>query len=349
MSSPADEGLPRHRALCPTVTWRWLAAGGCLVALLAAGSWLERPFQHPTSANQRSAPTASCRLPVYLTGSKIGGFLTVPGYNFTRDRNAPDGSRSYDAVLGKWLPVDPRLVSRDGKWWTYQTPTDPSRSGPSTIHLVDQGGVDRTVWTGDGLAALIGWTDQGAVFVHTSAALHYVVEYWLIQAPFGTLRSLPAIAGDSLGTDASGRWTMRDLPTSPAADSNAPLRWTLSRTDISTGATVTWWDGTIPGLVQLLGFDANEHPVLRIVPDAANHDRLVVLAAPRTETEIVGDAALINLFPSTIVGDQHGIWFGDANGVVWLWTSKNGLQRVAAPPTYAGDQPGFAAIAGPCR
>lgn len=329
--------------------WRWLAAGGSLLVLVAAGLCLERPFQHPALAKHSSTPTASCRLPVYLTGSKIGGFLTVPGGKFTRDPKAPDGSRSYDTVLGKWLPVDPRLISRDGNWWTYQTPTNPSSSGASTIHLVDERGVDRTVWTGEGLAALIGWTDQGAVFVHTSAELHYVGEYWLVQTPFGTLRSLPAIAGEALGTDSSSRWTMRDLPTSSATDNNAPLRWTLSRTDIRTGATVTWWDGTIPGLVELLGFDANQHPVLRIVPDAAYHDRLVVLTAPRAETEIVGDAGAINLFPSTIVGDQHGIWFGDSNGVVWLWTAENGLRQVAQPPTYAGDQPGFAAIAGPCR
>jgi len=343
-------------ALSVSMSWRWLAlTAGCLLTIAAAGLSLERPWQHPAGSVQ---PT-SCRLPVYLSSSNIGGFLTVPGYAFTKAPGNPfiqeaksvDGWWSYDAATAKWLPADYRMASLDGNWWVYATPlASATLSAPATLHLVDRHGSDRTVWTGSGRAYPLGWTSGGAIFVHVVAAPHFHNEYWLVDPSTMTLRSLPPMPGEIVGIDASGSWAIRNQLTGPASDSKAPQHWTVVRTDIGSGATVTWWDQTIPALVTATGFDGDQHPILRIVPFDSDRERYVLLTSPNTQTEITGDARAMKFYPGSALGDAHGVWFGDVQGAVWLWKPGRGLQQVARLPTQLAASFGdVAVIAGPCR
>jgi hypothetical protein len=75
-----------------------------------------------------------------------------------------------------------------------------------------------------------------------------------------------------------------------------------------------------------------------------------LLTSPKTEAQITGDAHAAAFVPVTAVGDDHGVWFGDVNGAVWLWNAAQGLKRVAQLPTHASDSGSDSAIiAGPCR
>jgi len=322
-----------------------ILAWAILLPIAAAGLWLQHPWQHPG----RNAQPTSCQLPVYLSTSNTGGFLTVPGYGFTAApgntfigaAKGADKRWSYDATLARWLPVDQRMISSDGNWWVYATPLQPSVS--ASFHLVDRRGSDRTVWTGSGRAIPLGWTASGAVFIHVGASPQFQAEYLLVNPSTGTLRSLTPIQGEPAGVDATGLWGVRNLVAGLESDSHAPIHSTVLRTDTSTGAMVTWWDKTIPALVLVLGFDGDGRPILGIngIPE-----RYVLLASPNTETEITGDGGAIEFVPVSTLGDAHGVWFGDFNGAVWLWHAGQGLKRVAQVSTQSTDA---LVIAGPCR
>lgn len=322
-----------------------LAAGILVTIATAAGLWLEHPWQHRPA----SAQTSSCRLPVYLSTTNSGGFLTVPGYAFTAapekafvgEAKGVDKHWSYDASAAKWLPVDHRMLSPDGKWWVYATPLEASIS--ATVHLVDLRGSDRTVWTGAGRAFLLGWMAAGAAFIHVGPAPQYQNEYLAVDPVTGTLRTLPSIAGEAAGADATGLWGTRNLPAGLDTDQHAPLHSTVFRTDTSTGTTVTWWDQTMPALVYVLGFDEHSHPMLGIIGVS---ERYMLLTSPKTETEVTGDARAVAFSPASTLGDSHGIWFGDFDGVVWRWNVGQGLKPVAQVSTHSREA---VVIAGPCR
>ena len=323
-------------------------AAGILVTIAAAALWLEHPWQHRAASTQ---PT-SCRLPVYLSTSNSGGFLTVPGYAFTAapanafagEAKGADKHWGYDASIGRWLPVDQRMISSDGNWWAYATPLQPSIS--ASFHLVDRRASDRTVWTGSGRAYPLGWTAAGAVFAHLGPSPLYQTEYLLVDPSTGTPRSLAPIVGEPAGVDASGIWSIRNLLAGLESDKNPPLHSTVFRTDISSGATVAWWDRTTPALILILGFDRDRRPILGAVPTDGGPERYFLLASPNTEAEITGDARAAEFAPVSALGDSHGVWFGDLQGVVWLWTADQGLKRVAQVSTHPTDG---VVIAGPCR
>src|ERR1700730_3994723 len=139
------------------------------------------------------------------------------------------------------------------------------------------------------------------------------------------------------------------MPTGPESDNNPLLHSTVIRADIRTearfypGGTVTWWDKTLPALVILLGFDRDGHPILAI---SGFPERYVLLTSPNKEAEITGDARAAEFAPVSALGDSHGVWFGDLQGVVWLWIAGQGLTRVAQVSTHSPDG---VIIAGPCR
>ena len=320
------------------MSWRGrLLASAVVLPIAAVGLWLEHPWQHPA----RPMPPTSCRLPVYLSTSNTGGFLTVPGYAFTKASGNPfieeaksaDHYWSYDAAIGRWLPVDYRMISLDGNWWVYATPLGSvTRSAPSAVHLVDRHGSDRIVWSGTGPAGPLGWTSSGAIFFHLAAEPQFQTEYWLVDPSTGTLRSLPSLPGEAFGIDASGTWGLSNELTVPAWDAKSPEHWTVVRTDIKSGASVTWWDQTIPALVIGMGFDRDHHPILRIASFSGDRERWVVLTSPHTQTEITGDAGAIKFSSMSALGDTHGVWFGDDGGAVWLWRPRPPEGRSTADP-----------------
>jgi hypothetical protein len=322
-----------------------ILAWAILLPIAAVGLWLQHPWQHPARTVQ---PTA-CQLPVYLSTSNTGGFLTVPGYAFTAApgngfigaAKGADKHWSYDATLARWLPVDQRMISPDGNWWVYATPLEPSVS--ASFHLVDRHGSDRTVWTGSGRTIPLGWTAGGAVFAHIGPSPNFQTEYRLVDPSTGTLRSLAPILAEPVGANGSGLWGIRNLVEGLESETNPAIHSIVSRTDVSSGATVSWRDQTIPALVILLGFDGDGRPILGI---SGIPERYVLLTSPNTETEITGDAHAAEFVPVTALGDAHGVWFGDLHGAVWLWKAGQGLQRVAQVPTHSTDA---VVIAGPCR
>jgi hypothetical protein len=325
-----------------------ILASVIVLSIAAAGVWLQHPWQRPAATLQ----TTSCRLPVYLSSANTGGFLTVPGYaftpvpdkTFTGEAKGPEKHWSYDAQNHRWLPVDHRMISPDGKWWAYATPLPPAVS--ASFHVVDRHGSDRTVWFGSGYLFALGWTKGGAAFVHIGPSPEHRTEYLLVDASTGRLRSLAPIGGDPFATDASGLWGTRNVPIGPQSDMREPIRSTVIHANIDTGTTVTWWDQTRPPAGIILGFDQDhQHPILALIPTPSGPLRYVRLTSPNTAEEITGDAEAAAFGPVSVLGDAPGIWFGDYKSAVWLWQEGKGLTRVAQVQT----QTEAVVIAGPCR
>jgi hypothetical protein len=330
--------------------WRLALTGGSLLAISAAALWLDGPQQRPSGI----ATLTSCRLPVYLAQSKRGGFLSVPGYTFTEvPKNTFEGSAkaasgywAYNASTARWLPVDYRMISPDGKWWVYATPLGPPISATAAVHLVDGHGTERTVWTGTGRAFLLGWTTGGAVFGYLGPAPQYEVGYRLIDPVTGKLRSLATPPGEPVGVDSAGLWSTGDLA---GIEPNKAPQATLLRTSISSGATMTWLDQVGLAIILVFGFDQDNRPILGL-HSVNSPERYVLLTSPNTETDFTTDAQASGFSPATALADSQGVWFGDTHGGVWRWTAGLGLQLLAeldTPPTDRGFD--VAAIAGPCR
>lgn len=335
---------------------RWIALAVFMLLVAGTGIWLKAPWHSSAvpSKNVVGHP-GPCRLPIYIPLSKTGGFISrsdfsytpVPASTFAGGASSPT-IWSYDAQLARWLPTDHRLISPDGNWWMYQTPSIPSSQAvSSSVHLVDPRGTDRAIWSGQGFVAGLGWTAGGAVIEHYVASKPPIVEYWVVDPSTSQRQAIAGPQGEFAGLDATGVWGLADQFTGPPSDQSAPLRWTLKRTDLKTGATATWWNQTLPGLVQVVGFYGDHEPIVVIYPDGNSPGRVLLLSAPNTEVPIASDTDALGLDPVSAIGDGTVVWIADQRSQLWRWTSANGLKMVAQVPGWAGSGP--ALLTGPCR
>jgi hypothetical protein len=353
ITSLSRRKLQRHRATLGALA---LLSG---LASTACGSKIaEPPSGSPVAPSSTvaatSSATASCRLPLALT-DQGSGFLSMPSGSFLRDPDSgivPDGNLvrtqtqpilrgqaggfvgeaiSYDPAHTRWLPVASTLVAPGGAKYAYTEflpKSNPASVEATRIHVVDvASGTDRVVY------------DQGGY-----ETVHFGREGVYLLAGSGELWRLDPAAGAPTRVTAVGRgW----LVTADAA-------WALDATNFVYGrpqvtdrvlrldlknASVTQWFAVPGASLRILGFDGAGHPVVDSQQNGTE-DVFLVASSNASMKLLTGSLGVTNVHG--VVGDDHGIWLGQDNGVD-RYSLDAGLQKASS----AVSGPALM-VAGPC-
>lgn len=286
-----------------------------------------------------SMPTQTvCRLPVTpaLGTRGVGGFLSYPDGLFQRD---PRSNRSYDHPMDRWLPVQRQFISRDGR--SYAQLDIASRPGTKgdqgSIKVVDlPTGQARVAWTGEWAVNLVGYANAGIYFArHTPNATEFAMttpRLWVVDPATGAARQIypraaPAPSDPKL-------WLAITQSEAWGIGVGDDGRQHIVRLDLR-DESIQLWSSTV---VSLLGFASDGRPVV------SDQDQVAILTSPSTETTV--RAVNDGFRPVIAIGDQHGIWFGDEHGRVWLASAAGRLRQVGtlpslpSPPNPVAARPG---------
>ena len=277
----------------------------------------------------------TCRLPVYAGGSGSGGFLVLPDRSFVVDpRSAvtvppPPGSSSpptnpyggqaqyglsYDAALGKWLPVQYQWVSPDGKHYAYA-------DYAGGIYVIDAS-TNAQVELGEGKR----W--QLFTVTNTSVFAEEQQQPGLFEMPFAGTPRLVTSTGywQGVGGGAAYGTATSAVPQGVAT--------TILRVDLATGKSQPWFqlDGAQPSVA---GFDSGGHPLLLV--------NVYGYGPYTTYLWVVyglGNATVLasGQFGGPVITDSHGIWISGNQQIVLV---QSGVGPVVVAPI--GGQ-----LGGPC-
>ena len=272
------------------------------------------------AARSAMAPSG-CQLPVSsaLGTPGVGGFLSYPGGSFQQD---PRSDRSYDHQVGRWLAVPRQLVSSDGRsYLRLDVAPRPAATGDQgSLEVVDLStGQVHVAWTGEATVTLVGYTDRGIYFArHTPNATEFAMttpRLWLVDPATGAARQVYPVAAPTasdpklwLSITRSEAWGM---------GVGTDGRQVVVRLDLQDGSIQLWnSDGAV-----LLGFASDGRPIV------IDQDQVWILTGPSTRTPVG------SFRPEVAIGDQHGVWFGDKGGRVWLASAAAGLRQVGTLPS----------------
>ena len=361
--------------------WRWLAGGIAVVLTLSVvGGLVYSRLAPSNSSGERgglvgvSGVDFRCRLPV-IAGA-AGGFISFPDGAVTIDRSMSLKSYkggygyTYDAQVGRWVPVLRSALSPDGRSYAYlaQTTGVPGEMTSMSLRTHDiVSGKDRILWEGSGSPmgpSVMSWLPGGIYF---SAVLlpagspqgpSYAAVYVADPTHPGTPRRVgpnPApqppgpgqstysapdmfsLVGDGAAWGTGNR-VPKEAPSMdkpPAPGTYGPDR--ILRMDLRDGSVSTAYTVTGTDLVSLMGLDAQGRPILALYQptlkagaDGPPTARMLLLAGAGQTIEITSGTPDFHL-GSQPWADSHGIWFGSWNSI-WLYTSGGGLRQVATVP-----------------
>jgi hypothetical protein len=377
-SLPVDEA-PGRRFRMPSFQW----AGGLLAVLLAvavvAGLLYFRNGVNPArpagtgpvgQVTMNAQVGFRCSLPVVaynttfatvqLPDGVVANRSTAPGQGTAPGGKSMYGPGAYDVQAGKWLPVQQRWISPDGKSYAYGTQTTgvPGQGPTGTIHVVDvASGKDRQLWSGDGAPQVLTYLTGGIYFMKSGPTTQgsdiWVVEPANVAAahrvgpnppppppapgkpsygpsPYYNLIGPLGAFGQGFNMPADG----------PPAGAIYPDR--VVRMDLATGAVSTWFVNPSGGPTTLLGLDGRGRPVVGVSKEAPPKpdpdgsvkpgafkyipNRVLLLTGPNQATEIAPGTDM-SFMPVSVAGDTHGVWFG-VPGSVWLYDSNGSLRKV---------------------
>lgn len=361
------------------------------LALVAGMVWFRlssrgpaRPAGQVLGVLRIAAPVDfSCHLPV--TGYGTAAMVSLPDGTVTVDPSAPKaapgskgaGAATYDHQLGRWLPVQRQWVSPDGRQYAFSTTTTGVPGAPPTgdvrVHDIASG-KDRTLWQGDGMPQVLGWSGNLVLFMRGAVMQGPGggPDIWGADAAGGAARRVgpnPAPAGASgiyyssaVGGGAVwGLSTTRVQITGPAAPGTKIVKGpdTVTRMDVRDGTVVPWYTAPEGAGLALLGLDAAGHPLVSLFEVPAMPVKPPVPTGPKVVlVTAAGQASVVSPggsdFPALAFGgaDAHGLWL-TAPGQLWIYRNAS-LTKVADVPTGLfplptpppGYQPPAAASAG---
>jgi hypothetical protein len=315
-----------------------IVAGLVYLVRLNAGHMAGAPGPQTTVAV--SNVNFRCTLPLVVDGTPAllsfpDGKLTIAG------TTQPRGDLSFDYHSGRWLPVTPRAISPDGRFYAYLVNAHPEQQGVdffSDVHVREVAtGRDRVVFRNLGSLAmgegggLVGWSESG-IYVSTLSAIVANPDLYLIDpsssAPARRVGPNPPIPppGGAFLPNADFTWINGGYAWGPGSywhpsdQTQSRYHTRVLRMDLRTGAVETWYDGGQP--MQIVGFDSEGHLVLRLIGAVGG---LLVLTG-RNQT--ISMPARAN---GAFFSDSHGMWIGDG-GVLWLYTADGQLLQVATLP-----------------
>lgn len=348
---PAMEGERRPRRQWALGITSGLLAMAMVAGLvhLRAGSGSSSVAATGPSVDARLITPISYRCSLPLVSGSSGGFLTFPDGRFVTDGtyNSRSG-QTWDAVLGRWLPVSAQWISADGRSYAYAQNTTgaPGQSGTSAIRVVDiASGRDREVWHGEGSSNLVGWAG-GVYFTRNQAGPGTLgsgtgPQLWSVDPAGGSARAItpqppPAGAGPPVPYFGQVRggfgWATAVSQVPPSPSPGAGSRYLgpdrLLRLDLRDGSVTQQFNqsGT---QVSIAGFDQAGRPILNLTVIGASpppRPRLVLLTGTDQVTDI-GSAEMVGP-PQSVQADAHGLWIS-SGGFLWLHTDREGTRKVA--------------------
>ena len=291
--------------------WRWLAGviAGLLALAVVGGLVYSRVGANKSHSESRGLVAVSgvdftCRLPV-LAGA-TGAFISFPNGAITIDSSVNSNNmyksgygNTYDAKVGKWVPVPRSALSPDGRSYAYmaQTTGVPGEMNKVSLHTHEiVSGKDRLLWEGSGSSMgpnAVTWLPSGIYFWGTlnaadpSQRLSYPAVYMADPNQSGTPRRVgpnpppqPPTPGHSnySGPDmftlfgggaawGTGNRVPKEAPSPnqpPAPGTYGPDR--VQRMDLRDGSVSTWYSVSGTDLVSLMGMDEQGRPILSLYP-----------------------------------------------------------------------------------
>ena len=318
----------------------------------------------PSYRAQVSGISFECTLPVTTVSRaallelprgvvRVAASVQLPASAATNLPAFQRANPAYDARFARWIAgVMPQWIAPDGATYA-QAGASPGAAGqPETSELdaVDVASGRRTrLWSGRGTATVLGFGPEG-IYFSIRGPSQEVSEVWVAAAD----RSRPAHrVGPTAGRDpsqalpgfqllgAGAAWAVAPPPFSPAS----PGTWSglpslILRMDLKTGVVTTYFGGRLGEELGLVGVDAQGEPIVTVLdatlgPNAGYFDSLPqVLLIEGDGARVVVSRVHEFFVPSSMVADEHGIWFGGP-GSVWLYTPASGVQEVAKIPASA--------------
>ena len=346
-------------------------SGVLLFASVACGTAPVASHSEATASIAGSPAPSQCRLPVsgfMMPAAKgtpdtsslqngqpnqagTGGFVNFPGGTYTP---AAASNSTYVAAVGKWFPVPTQAVAPDGSSYVDVRVTgDANRMFVnSSLYLVDtRTGAERRLMAAPvhEWLMVLGYTDAGVYAETVTIKGDFTFTLLLIDPASGTSHQLAHTTSSittrqpwsSFSGDAAWGMTMKQSP-------EGQPEYTLVRLDVTTGKQADWY--TTKDSFTVAGFDGAHEPILLLFGAPA---RVVVVAGPGHSVLVTSSGAQITPGRGLGVTDQHGTWFGSADGSIWLYAGGK-LAKVATVPPQAGatgepcDPHAWRSIAGPC-
>lgn len=323
-----------------------------LALILVSSCSLGGTTSAPTEPSPTASPTKAlaCKLPAMSAidlargdNPAAGGFVTIPGGQFTPDPRAAAagaGRPVYDAVIDGWLPkpkgdlwhsIDVHLLAPDGLSYVYESakygPTNPNGpSGPPislAVHVVNiRNGSDRVVY------------ESGAPFldpVGYAPPLIFLTpicfecgaggsSLWTLDERTGSVRKI---------SDLSSYWSIAGGAAWGGVTTTTSALDRFVRVDAA-GTTTTWL--TLPGIdLRLLAIGSDGSAL--VTEQSSNSEAVWRVTQPMKGEEVFGVA------PGELSGafsDGYGTWIGGAQSGdgagIFLYTASGGLQRMSDFP-----------------
>jgi len=288
-----------------------------------------------------------------------GGFVDFPTATYQPDAAS---DRSYVASSKAWLPAPPQLVGPDQLSYV-QTEASGGSSLPTTLYVVDvRTRTKRLVFTA---------SDSEHVYPLDYSAAGVVV---MLQdgpkdkrPPDSTMDVIDPVTGSHKTVRGTGAAAKHMIPdswfavsgnaiwgwvTEGPSDNHSPASRKLIRVSLQDGTPVEWhrWSPTSEsGSEQVLGFDADDNPIVAILPKAASGNsypvpQLVLLKGPNRAIAIhtQGGTFKPQVGLSRSYQDRYGTWFAAVDGSIWLYTESGEFMRVAVvPPRHPRPTAGY--------
>lgn len=308
----------------------------------------------PTSS-QTPSPTSqsalACRLPVF-TASQAGwlsfpnsifqadskGNVQLPGYSSSEPFLAL--LRSYDKAYERWLPVPRDWISPDGQHYAYaDPPAAPGQPKLGGVHVVDLASrADHLFRPAAEDWVVLDYEAEG-VYLTIQQSVRPPYGLWLLdpsgQRAFRQLdNTSPPPSPDALShswqyISGGGAWGTTDPLTGHGAGPGSRLL----RLDLNSGVITSWYKRSdIEFLVT--GADGTGHPLLQTIEYYPNQLLLVTGQNSATTLQAATGSHLPRLSNYIHpVSDANGLWLGDTQGAVSLYTPAAGVRQLASVGT----------------
>ena len=303
-----------------------------------------------------TVPSGQCALPVFWHSTTVQGevdtaFLVYPTGTLVgpSQKLGNAASATYDAAVGRWLPVGPEAVSPDGSQFAYadyDLPPNPAagmagngapRSAGALattgrVHVMDaRTGVDRILFSGSPTYSVVGFTTDGIYLARVAITMDGEFSSGLFLLPLAG-SPIAAVPGGDRGLDRGG-WTIvagAAWGTEYSAGlGGLPLGNELVKLDLHTGIVTVWLTKAEGTSVWMDGFDSAGNPLVTATPSGYSSTGSPSPTPPMQLLALIKPQAATVLWQSTdpnaqppfgpVVDDGLGAWLGEQNAI-WLDT-----------------------------